>query len=99
MNVKNEFNQTLSAVEKVLQDAPADPRSIRESIKQLVSSYQAKEVVRSAYSSFNDSGVVQMKTFLRAANVQKNEAINDYVIRVRENLESMRSFDAKYLRP
>lgn len=99
MSVKNEFNQTLSAVDQVLQGEPADPRAVRESIKQLVSSYRAKEVVRSAYSSFNDSGVVQWKTFLRAANVQKNEAVADYVARVRENLESMRSFDAKYLRP
>lgn len=98
MSVKNEFKQALEAVEQILDNQPREPREVRESIKKLVAAYQAKDVVHAAFERFSDSGVMQWKTFLRAANVQKGEMIDTYSSRIRVNLDAMRSFDEKHLR-
>ncbi len=101
MTVKKEFNQTIAAVEHVLsqsQQGQADPREIRASIKQLVTAYQAKELVREAYKNFADSGVMQWKTFLRAANVKQDERIGEYLQRIQGNLQEMKRFDAIHLK-
>jgi hypothetical protein len=98
MSVKKEFEKTMEAVERVLDQNQESPRAIRESIKQLVTSYQAKDVVRQAYQNFADSGVMQWKTFLRAANVKQGEELPDYVGRIRINLSEMQQFNAKHLK-
>lgn len=102
MSVKNEFVQTLKAVEQVLDQAPTqeavDPKSIRSSIKQIVTAYVAKDVVKHAYSNFSDSGVVQWKAFLRSANVKQNEPMDAYLGRVRESLSGMERFSAVHLK-
>jgi DUF971 family protein len=98
MTVKKEFNQTMAAVEHVLAQGQTDPREIRACIKQLVTAYQAKDVVSQAFKNYADSGVMQWKTFLRAANVKQDEPLGEYLERIKMNLQEMKRFDATYLK-
>lgn len=99
MNVRAEFRSTIDAVERLLEQEHSDPREVRNGIKALVTAYQAKDVVSQAYRNFDDSGVLQWKNYLRAANVKDKELIGEYIERVRGNLDEMRRFDAQFLRP
>lgn len=92
MKVSTDFRRTLEAVEQVLREPGHDPNALRRRIKELVNAYVALDVVQAAYMSFADSGVTQMRNFLRAANVRKDERLQDYAARVSQNLESMRKF-------
>lgn len=100
MSVPQHFRDTLTAVQSVLDSgSERRPEEIRLSIKECVVAYQAVDAVRQAYLSYSDSGVVQMKNFLRAANVRKNETTSDYIDRVRANLDDMHQFSNKVLSP
>lgn len=99
MSVKDEFSKTINAIQDILDKNNMSPREIRNSIKLLVSSYQSKEVINTAYQNYSDSGVIQWKSFLRAARVSKEESAQSYSDRIKVNLDHMRKFSAIHLRP
>lgn len=98
MSVRAEFRNTINAVEQLLEQEHSEPREVRNGIKALVTAYQAKGVVSEAYRNFDDSGVLQWKNYLRAANVKETEPLDAYISRVRSNLDEMRNFESKFLR-
>ena len=98
MSVRNEFIKTINAVEQVLEQPGQPPREIRNSIKALITAYQAQDVVQQSFKNFDNSGVLQWRNFLRAANVRDQEGRDEYIGRIRTNLDEVRRFEVEFLR-